>query len=144
MPHPEPESVTRQTDPSAGQRQLMPQQPEIESVKRQTDPSAGQRQLMPQQPQTESMNRQTDPSAGQRQLMQHPQFLADGRNRQVVPTKWWEQQRPQRQQIQPRLGRYEEQIPLPRQQLPHPQCRRRVPDTATTLLHLQSPGCHTF
>ena len=52
--------------------------------------------------------------------MQHPQFPADGRNRQVVPTKWWEQQRPQRQQTQPRLGRYEEQVPPPRQQLPDP------------------------
>ena len=74
-------------------RQIL--QPQIESVNRQTDPSAGQRQLMLQQPETKSVNMQTDPSTGQRQLMQRPQFPADaqmqrsanGRNWQVVPTR---------------------------------------------------------
>ena len=66
----------------------------------------------PRQRQTESVNRQTDPSAGQRQLMPHSQFPADDRIRQIVPTRWWEQQR---QQIQPHLGKYEEQVPPPRQ-----------------------------
>ena len=111
-------------------------QPQIESVTGQTDPSAGQRELMLQQPETESVNRQTDPSAGHRQLMQRPQFLADaqmqrstdGRNWQVVPTRWWEQQRLQRQQMQPHMGRYEEQTPPPRQQLPHPQQRMQGPE----------------
>ena len=133
---PQIESVTRQTDPPAAPRQLMPQQPQIESVNRQTDPPAAPGQLMPQQPQIESVNRQTDPSAVQRQLIQHPQFPADaqmqrsvgGRNWQVVPTRWWEQPRPQRQQMQPRMGRFEEQAPQPWQQLPHPQRRMQRPE----------------
>ena len=89
-----------------------------------------------QQPQIESVTRQIDPSAVQRQLMQHPQFpadaqmqrFADGRNWQVVPTRWWEQPRPQRQQMQHRMGRFEEQAPQPWQQLPHPQQRMQRPE----------------
>ena len=50
----------RQADVSTERHQLPP-----ESVNKQTDPSAGPRQLMPQ-PGTESVNIQTDPSARQR------------------------------------------------------------------------------
>ena len=44
---------------------------------------------------------------------------------QMVAARWWRQQR---QQIQPRMGRLEEQAPQPRQQLAHPQRRMQRPE----------------
>ena len=51
------EEAEQQQNLSIDRQINQPRQRQIESVNRQTDPSAGQRQLMPQQPKIESVNR---------------------------------------------------------------------------------------